>query len=194
MTIRLKSTTSRSICTRARPGRGDRFPESLLRSGRLGTEEIVVDLISVKSHSVVSWMSFSLSGEPLNWIRRLWRGDIRLVVAFWAFGVVGTGLTFALIKVCGAFYFIFLMMQLPNGPSPLAPVIFITLGLLLPIGYWTLVSVGVWRSAARYDGKKIWQQLARAAVVVNSLNITSVLVMSVFAFWHIYAAGYLGRR
>jgi hypothetical protein len=43
---------------------------------------------------------------------------------------------------------------------------------LLPTPYNLLALVGVWRSAARYDGPQKWADLARTAIVIGMAVLT----------------------
>jgi peptidoglycan biosynthesis protein MviN/MurJ (putative lipid II flippase) len=85
----------------------------------------------------------------MDTVRRLWRGELALADAFWNWAVFGglivNGVTSAL--------FLFLIM----GDRPVAAVI---AGYAPSLPYNVLVSVGVLRSAARYDGDRKWGALA----------------------------------
>lgn len=89
-------------------------------------------------------------------LRALWRGEIRLWVAYWVFGVGGNMsfvLALALLGLGGA-----------GRPS---------LGLLYlaSLAWFVLIFGGVWRSAGRYPGPRLWAVLARLGVSVGVVRM-----------------------
>jgi len=90
-----------------------------------------------------------------DWIGRLWRGEVRLASAFWEYTVVFG--TFANVVMTAVAYGAFVA----GLPFWLAVLIF-----FLAAPYTFLVTVGVWRSADRYQGPLKWAHAARIAVVV----------------------------
>jgi hypothetical protein len=109
-------------------------------------------------------------GAPLNWIRHLWRGEVRLVAAFWLYGVVGIP---TVIVTVGMLY----------GPvARLGPVVligFLAAGTAILLAYQALVLVGISRSAGRYAGWPPWVWLARMAVGAGFLLLCVTLWTSV---------------
>ncbi len=89
-------------------------------------------------------------------LTRLWRGEIPLPQAFWTWAVLGG------IAVNGLTSVLFLVL-LMNGQVAAAFVV----GYLFSVPYNIVVTVGVWRSAARYDGERRWADLARAVTLVG---------------------------
>ena len=89
-------------------------------------------------------------------LTRLWRGEIPLPQAFWNWAVFGG------IAVNGLTSILFFTLLL-NGHTALAFVV----GYALSVPYNAFVTVGVWRSAARYDGERRWADLARAVTLVG---------------------------
>jgi uncharacterized membrane protein len=81
---------------------------------------------------------------------RLWRGEAPLDVAFWNWAVIG-GL---LVNIATSIGF-FLLMQ---AREPMAALL---VGYGLSVPYNALAAIGVWRSAARYDGPPHLAGLAR---------------------------------
>lgn len=85
----------------------------------------------------------------LAMIRNLWTGDVSLARTFWEFAVI-YGLVLNLAATAAA-----LGMASAGQPGWLALAVH-----LLPLPYTVLVLVAVWRSAARYAGRKLWAELA----------------------------------
>jgi len=87
---------------------------------------------------------------------RLWRGELPLESAFWNWAVLG-GLVINLVSSVG---FLFLIMA--DYP---APAVLVGYGLSLP--YNVVATVGVWRSAGRYQGERRWADLARMVTLIG---------------------------
>ena len=96
-------------------------------------------------------------------LRRLWQGDLPLSQAFWNWAVAGG------IAVNGLTSILFLVLIM-NDRIVAAFVV----GYALSVPYNIVVTVGVWRSAGRYQGERRWADLARfvtvAGMVVLSLT------------------------
>lgn len=92
----------------------------------------------------------------------LWHGRIPLAIAFWHNAIIYGSLA-NLIATIAAY-----AVLAAGAPAALAITIF-----LLPAPYNIAVAVGVWRSAARYSGPKIWADLARIAVIVWAIVATA---------------------
>ncbi len=96
-------------------------------------------------------------------ISKLWRGDYSLPITYWVFGVIGNvGLS--------------IPMNLINPDSN--PLAFYSL-LALVFVYSILVSVGIWRSATKYQGLSLWKYLAKFVAILSFLSVgaTSVLLI-----------------
>ena len=93
-------------------------------------------------------------------IVRLWRGDVPLRRAFWEYAVV-YGL---LVNVAATA--VALICHAGGAPFAVSAVLF-----LLPVPYYVLVTVAVWRSAGRYAGLQLWADLARAGVTVWAVGV-----------------------
>ncbi|NNU82169.1 hypothetical protein HMH01_17160 [Halovulum dunhuangense] len=96
-------------------------------------------------------------------LRALWMGNLPLSEAFWGWTVVG-GL---LVNVSTSVVFLILLTY----DQPL-PALAVGYGLSLPFNL--MVVVGVWRSAARYDGPPLHATLARGV----SVALMSVLSLT----------------
>jgi hypothetical protein len=94
-------------------------------------------------------------------LRRLWQGYLPLDQAFWNWAVIGGIVVNALTSIA----FFALVM---NGYTAAAFVA----GYALSIPYNVLVTVGVWRSAARYEGDRRWADLARIVTVAAMLVLS----------------------
>jgi hypothetical protein len=93
---------------------------------------------------------------------KMWRGEIPLVRAFWLWGVVAL----ALLTFGVQLLFIPIVMAAPSA----AMFVMLVLG-VGAFAYQIAVSLGVWRSAGRYTGAKVWAMLARGAVILSFASI-----------------------
>lgn len=96
-------------------------------------------------------------------LRALWSGDLPLGEAFWTYAV-----TVALAINLGT---TLLFLVLISWDRPIAALV---VGYAFSVPYNVVALVGVWRSAARYDGARLHADLARivtlVAMVVLSLT------------------------
>src|SRR5262245_26756649 len=90
-----------------------------------------------------------------DWIGRLWRGEVGLASAFWEYAIVFG--TFAHVVATGLAYGAYVA-----GASLWSAVTIF----FLMTPYTVLATVGVWRSAERYEGPAYWAHAARVAVVL----------------------------
>lgn len=88
-------------------------------------------------------------------LRALWSGELALGDAFWTWVVLG-GL---LVNIPTSLLFLFLIMLDHAWPA-------LVVGYGISIPYNVVVVLGVWRSAARYDGPRSHADLARGATVI----------------------------
>jgi len=86
---------------------------------------------------------------------RLWRGELPLPTAFWNWAVIGG---FAINAVTSL---LFLALMVADQP-----VYAFIAGYVPSVPYNFVATVGVWRSAARYDGDPRWATIARIVTVV----------------------------
>ena len=100
----------------------------------------------------------------MNIVRSLWKGEIRLVITYWIYGVVGGvvfNVLFALFESTGVY---------ESDEFGVLGVV----GLLLLVSwivYSVLVFVGIWRSANNYQGPGHWAALAKIMVVVGAVSV-----------------------
>jgi len=84
----------------------------------------------------------------------LWNGRIPLAQAFWRYAVLyGIAVNIAAIGS------VFAALAAGAGTAVVLVLYF------LPAPYWFVASLGVWRSADRYQGPQRWANAARAAAV-----------------------------
>ena len=94
-------------------------------------------------------------------VNRLWRGEVPLPDAFWNWAVIG-GL---IVNIASSILFLYLV----TADRPIAALI---AGYAPSIPYNVLVTVGVWRSAERYEGERQWADLARLVTVVGMVLLS----------------------
>ena len=99
----------------------------------------------------------------MNPIHRLWLGEVPLAQAFWTWAVLGGIAVNASTKIL----FLALLM---HGQTVAAFVA----GYAVPLPYNVVVAVGVWRSAARYEGDRRWADLARVVAVAGMVVLSVV--------------------
>ena len=108
--------------------------------------------------------------QEFSWFTRLWRGDIGLSKVFWIYGVAV--IIFLWLVFAGVLY----RLAIGGVDKTLFPGLLL---LSLLIGYQILVSVGVWRSAGNYSGKRVWAFLARSTTVLAGiLLLANIWVMA----------------
>ena len=106
-------------------------------------------------------------------VAKLWRGELRLAESFWLWGVIGT----AALSFASQFF----LTRLIIGGFISNLLAFVYLLIAVGIAYLALVAVGIWRSAARYAGVRIWAWLSRGVVVaVVALN---TYILTTFALY-----------
>ena len=96
-------------------------------------------------------------------LRRLWRGELPLADAFWNWAVIG-GLAVNFASTFG-------LLVLLTFDRPVAALL---VGHAVSLPYNIVAGVGVWRSAARYEGPPRLAGLARllTAIGLTVLSLT----------------------
>jgi hypothetical protein len=94
----------------------------------------------------------------VNRWQRIWRGELGLAETFWLYGV----LALVALHFVGQFALLELALMGAQGVVVLGLVFLTFAG-----GYQVLVSVGVWRAAARYAGPRPFALAARVAVAAS---------------------------
>ena len=103
-----------------------------------------------------------------NALTALWRGELPLGQAFWEYAI-GYGTIANILATAAA-----IASVLAGLPDIVAIVIH-----FLPLPYVVVAVVGVWRSAARYDGDPNWASTAKAAVMAFSKSLALTLAPEV---------------
>ena len=94
-------------------------------------------------------------------LRALWSGDLPLGEAFWTYAVV-VGLAVNVVTSV-------LFLALLSWDRPYAALF---VGYVLAVPYNVVALVGVWRSAARYQGERIRADLARIVTLVGMVLLS----------------------
>jgi hypothetical protein len=92
---------------------------------------------------------------------RLWKGDMPLPQAFWIWAVAG-GIAVNLLTSI-----LFLALIAADRIVPAFVV-----GYALSVPYNIVATVGVWRSAARFEGERRWADLARIVTVAGMILLS----------------------
>jgi hypothetical protein len=82
---------------------------------------------------------------------RLFNGELGLAVTYWVFGMLGAG----------AWKLIFWLVR------PERALTWVLLALML--AYLGFIYVSIWRAATKYNGRKEWALLAKAAVIAGAV-------------------------
>lgn len=91
----------------------------------------------------------------------LWSGNLPLGQAFWTYAV-SVGLAINLLTTS-------LFLMLLSWDRPIAALL---VGHVFTVPYNIVALVGVWRSAARYDGERIHADLARIVTLVGMVLLS----------------------
>ena len=105
-----------------------------------------------------------VSAKSDSYFMRHWRGELSLPRSYWINGVLifGIGCNFLWLAATLA-----TNVAYHEHPIVAAPILLLLTALQLGAYAWALV--GVWRSAARYKGPRIWSFLARAVTCLGVL-------------------------
>lgn len=90
----------------------------------------------------------------MNYIRKLWRGDVSLVVTFWVWYIFLSLIVSVIHDV--------VVLWLSGYPA-IVLVVVVLLDLMILL-YLVFITVAVWRSATKYQGKYIWELLAKTLI------------------------------
>ena len=100
--------------------------------------------------------------RTIRTIRALWNGELPLAVAFWRYAIVwGLVINIATSAMT-------LVAVLADAPAWILVPVY-----LLPTPYNILALVGVFQSAARYEGPRKWADLARLVTLVEMAILTA---------------------
>ncbi len=99
----------------------------------------------------------------INWLIKLKNGDYSLAVTFWGFNGVFC-LTASVISAL-----------ISNAPITIIPTWLRWVYIVILYLYNPILLLGIWRSAAKYDGRFLWAALAKASVICGVLLYISSL-------------------
>ena len=101
----------------------------------------------------------------MMFLKMLWRGEIPLGRTYWVFGVLFLGL------LTIPSYFTVPIISGSANLEPSASIVFGRMAYAIFVfAYTVFVSVAIWRSAGRYEGRPIWAILARVMVVIGLIQ------------------------
>ena len=110
-------------------------------------------------------------------LRALWRGVLPLRVVFWGLNVAVHVLVNALLA--GVEWWGGHAFDDPDSFRGLIDVFAIVVGVLYAV-YTVIAWVGLWRSAGRYPGRRLWRFLARLAVIASVVLTGAAIAGEVF--------------
>ncbi|MBM3504553.1 MAG: hypothetical protein FJX65_11830 [Alphaproteobacteria bacterium] len=91
-----------------------------------------------------------------SYVGRHWRGELSLPKSWWLSGVLVFGLAINIVCIVA----ISIAIGLSQGTGQPALVLVALAVLVFQIAAYIWALVGVWRSASRYQGAKVWKYLA----------------------------------
>lgn len=109
--------------------------------------------------------------NKINFVIRLFKGDISLAITYWVFGALIGGVGARIILAIIEFNYLNLAVAKSGW-------------ILLQSVYWSIIAysvfilISIWRSASKYKGDFIWTVLAKIAVILNVLLFVNNLWMS----------------
>jgi len=109
-----------------------------------------------------------------NYFIRLWRGQISLPMTYWVWGVF---LTFVVTLISGVLFGI-----MSQNQSLTSNIMILSLGAIVLL-YSFFILVSIWRSASNHDGSRIWANIAKIIVVINSFLIMQEVYIESKVFW-----------
>jgi hypothetical protein len=99
-----------------------------------------------------------------GFVARLFREDISLPITYWVFGVLIGKFAFKIFQALIDFKY-FEIVSITAGKW------YLLWFYLLEIGYSIFILIAIMRSAAKYQGRAIWANLARIAVILGTLTL-----------------------
>lgn len=116
------------------------------------------------------------SKEP-SILLKLFRGDIKLLLTFWTFCIS--------LPLLGDLIFTQLVFPLLDVESAAGTASMFVWGTFMAV-YGVIASIGLWRSASRYAGPRVWAILAKLGAVVG-VCAAVVYALRWYASWMILA-------
>ena len=96
-----------------------------------------------------------------GFIKQLIDGDFGLAKTYWLYFVLGSNL-------------LWLLLMFPISSSSFG---LIVVSMLAAIAYDIVVLTGIWNSASRYTGSKIWSVLAKIIVGANAVFLVFAVIL-----------------
>lgn len=103
-------------------------------------------------------------GNP-DFIEKLWNGDLSLAATYWVWGVLA-----------GFVWAVFFLSIRPDGTSESNKLFDLTK--IVFYFYYGFVYVGIWNSATKYTGNKIWGVLAKFIVIISIIPVLIEIIKS----------------
>ncbi len=104
-------------------------------------------------------------------LRSIWQGDLPLFLMVWCYGPAwGDLLTNYIPNI--------ILIPMSRLSGSVAPGYVYAALILPPSVIW---HVGLWRSAGRYNGRRVWSALTRVAVVIQALVFLASQVYEVYS-------------
>ena len=124
----------------------------LSRTPRVGYAEPRQGDVTTAGHSEDSAPGGTFLRRSGNYLTRLWRGQIPLGMTYWVWGVLLNAFMRNLL--------------IQGATTPYRVTYFV---------YYAFIMVAIWRSAGRYQGRRIWMMLARVSVILGVVFTLLVL-------------------
>ena len=106
---------------------------------------------------------------------KLFRGEIKLLITFWTFCIS--------LPLLGNIIFTQLVFPHLDAASSVGTASMLLWGLLMMV-YGIIASIGLWRSASRYAGPRVWAMLAKLGAVAG-VCAAVVYALRWYASWMI---------
>lgn len=111
----------------------------------------------------------------MSYFKKLWRGEIRLVITYWVFGfIVTTSFSFVGFIIEERILYIEAIGGL-NEDTYFMEMLLYTIFYLILFAYVVFICIAIWRSSNRYEGPGYWAALAKFMVIIS-------IIVNVFAF------------
>jgi hypothetical protein len=95
-----------------------------------------------------------------DFVAKLWKGNFGLAMTYWVYGVLG-----------GIVWSVSILALNAEKESDLEKFIFFLMG-----AYYFVIYVGIWQSANKFTGSKVWAVLAKFVVVIVVLPTAIKLI------------------
>lgn len=130
---------------------------------------VTISIASLFIGHLLAWviLGFEETNKELvtgNFIFTMWNGDAGLPKTYWVYGIAM------------GFFFGFSLLALKPIPGSGTAKFLLTLVMV----YYTVVYVGIWRAANKYQGKTAWAKMAKSAVVLGTICILIPILVGLF--------------